>query len=344
MQINREAGVVYDAIAYTVNHFNMEKVRTSYKIYAKNDEDNFVNYYKFMKYLGFEPSDDLYFFFIYNESWPNMMTKYCDKCFSDFSFTLQGILNEVRDISKLKEFAYHHILEFYKEEVNIDTVIKGNAEQTSLAVTLLAIDHPKFARQAHKLFYKFDNLTKELIRYFEILLDKLNQFNKKIDDKVYHKIIKNFINCPRINEFKKEKWWSKELDLNKQLFAVSFFRNFVVKAPENLTNSKTLIIGDKSDRVLTGRESNNRYITKKFTSSLFTTQILNDIINVLIEKGEKSALQLSFIITYDVSYITKKLRVLENENVVYVSRKEGNKYFYKINIDFLRVMKIAFNE
>jgi len=179
MWIDHEAGVIYDAIAYTTNYFNKEKVRAAHSIFVKNEDDIFANYYEFKKHLGSVPSDSLYFFFIFNAAWPNVMIKYFDNCFPDYAYTFQAAIREIKDIEKFKVFAYRDLLEHYKNKVDVEAVINGEAKQIALAVAFLAKDHPEYAMYIHMLFYEFEDLLLELVNYLEFIFDKVNLYHIK---------------------------------------------------------------------------------------------------------------------------------------------------------------------
>jgi len=104
-----------------------------------------------------------------------------------------------------------------------------------------------------------------------------------------------------------------------------------------------LIIGSKSGTIKFFRRSYS-HITEEFAFSLFTTQIIDDIINVLVNEGEKTITQLSFIIPYDKTYLAKQVRELHKNHVIYVSRKSGNEFYYEINYDCLRAAQSVINK
>ena len=341
MRINYEAGLVYDAIMYAVNHFNKEKVFKAHKPYIKNEDDIFANFYEFQRRLGFEPSDDLFFFFYFNAPRPNVTIKYLDHCFPDQNYNFQTALDEVKNTEKFKKYTYRYLFEPYKDEVEIEAVLKGDAAQIMLLGALLAKEHPDYAKQVYKLFYGFDDLVGALVNYFELMLDQLKQYNEKKGKTIYQKIVKNFLSSSRVEGIRKYHDIKKSLNLEKQTYAISFFRSFIVRTPINVDN-KIIIIGDKNGDII-GVYPSHKNITQKFASSLFTTDIIYDIIRALINKGEKSVLQLSFIIKYEKTYIAKYIKKLEDNSVVYVSRKRGNEFYYKVNYDFLREAQIVLN-
>jgi len=297
MQINHETGVIYDAIAYASNYFNMEKVRVNHKVYMKNEEDIFANYYEFKKKLGFVPSDNLYFFFIFNTTWPNVMFTYLKKCFPDYDFTSQKAIKEIKNIRKFREYAYYNLLEHYKKQVDIKAVINGDPAQAALAVALLSVDHSKYAKQAHQIFFGFDDLVDELVDYFELISNRISQYHEKKGRNNVLAIVREFISCKRVEELRKTMFFNKNENLEKRTFAITFFRRFNVDAPEGIGKRAIIVIGDKSS-ILTKASLRYNHITKEVASYLFANEAIRDIIKALAENGEKSILQLSFIIPH----------------------------------------------
>ena len=338
MQINHDTGVIFDAIAYTTNHFNMDKVREYHKTFVKNESDIFANFHEFRKSLGVEPSDNLYLFFIFNPHKYNVMISYIEKCFPDFNYSEESVLKEIRKIEKFKKFVYNHLLDTYAKSLDIEAVINGDYENTATAIAFLATDFPKQAMQIKTLFYNFEELVFELITYLKFIIQKVMIYNKNKSENTFETIANDFVNSERVKELKKHFYFEEKHDLSKQTFAISFFRSFVIKAPadEFMSYKSTVIIGDKSIEV-TGWYENLKHITRESAVSIFTIKIINNIINVLMTKGEKSITQLCTMLPHDRSNITRYIKILRDEKMIDVAYKNGNEFFYKINYPYFRI-------
>jgi len=349
MKINHETGIIFDAFAYATNYFNMDKVRTFHKTFVKNEDDIFENYYDFKKALGIEPSENIYLFFIYNPIKPNVIMRYLFKLFPDYNITILSMFEEINNKDKLKRFVHRHILEPYKSEVNIEGVIKGDLESVATAIALLSSDYREYPLLVKALFCDFDELVDELITYLQFIIPRLAQFYRVERKNTFKGVIADFIKSEIAEEVQNKFLISKKLNLKKQTFAVSFFRSFVVAAPDDrhLSKASTILIGDKSNK-LTGWYSNFRHITKESVASIFTHKIKNDIIDQLVNNGEMTVVQLNEITLYDISEIIQCIKMLQDEKVVEITRKDEDGFVYKINYPYFRaalpIMKKVFDD
>jgi len=338
MQINNLAGIVHDSISYITTYFNLEKVHTFIKPFAKNEDDILEHYYAFRKIYKIDPPENLYLFSFFDGKNPALIIAYLDKNFPNLDYTPQSVLKLFEDKDKFRKFAYHYFLEPFKNEVNIEAIIKGDIRNTALAAALLAAEHNNYPMLAHKLFYYFDILVDELIDYLKLIFHKVTLYHNN-NKNILKTTIDDFINSDHANVISKSFYPGKSMNFSIQTYAVSLFRRFGIKGSPLKNGRVTLIIGDictSSSPIYT----DYKYITEESASFIFTTPIMRDIIDIL-KKGEKTITQLSTMIPYSRSNITKFILMLKEELAIKVSRKDGKDVYYTINFPYFKAAKIV---
>lgn len=249
MEINHKTGTVYDAVAYTINYFNMSEVYAQHKPLAKNEDDIFANYYEFRKKFAVTPPDDMYLFFFFDGTTPALIADYLQKNFTDFNCNAQSVFELLKDRDRFKKFTYSYLLK--PSEKELEDVIKGDVENTLKAVALLSAKHVSYPMLVYKLFCKFDELVDSLISYLKVIIHKVNIYHMNKGREAFQTAVNDFLNSGRVND--KSLFFDENFDEKfgeKQNFAVSFFRSFVIHAPPNMNNEATLIIGDKCSGLL----------------------------------------------------------------------------------------------
>ena len=307
MRINHNAGIVYDAVAYTINHFNMKRIHTQHKPFVKNEDDIFENYYEFKKKYAVEPSNDLYLFFYFDGTNLTLMSSYLAECFEDLDYTPQLVLELFQDKAKFRKFAYRYYLYPLKKDVDVKAVINGDDRNMAKASVLLTSIHNDYPLLIHKLFYEFDELVDELIHFLKLIFDNVGKYRKTKKREFYRTAVDNFLNSDKANEVHKSHYIDKKVNFNKQMFAVSLFRSLVIYISPSRSIEATLIIGNKVNPYISGNY-NYRHITKISASTIFTTQAMSDIIDILMKEGEKSVTQLCIRLPYSRTNITEYIK------------------------------------
>jgi len=305
-----------------------------FKIYAENENEIFDNYYEFREKNAIDPSEDLYLFFYFDSKTPSVITNYFDSNRA-FTHTLQSIFTILEDKPKLKRAVYYYYLEVLrKKDIDIEAVIKGDVKNTSYAVALLTSIHADYPKQVWRLFYDFDALVDELMAYFKKMIHKVNLYHTKKKN-LYEPIINDFIKSAHINTMKKNYFPNENINFNKQIYAIAFFNRIVIKIFHHKDTDKqiSVLIGDGCNNASTSY-ANYKHITATSASKIFAVEPMNDIVNALLIKGEKSITQLSHILPHSRSTIHKFMELLDEELIVKISRKRGNEIYYEINFEY----------
>ena len=341
MEINRTAGIVFDAVYYSVISCSKERFCSYVKIFAKNEDDILEHYHAFTKKYTIAPGDDLRLFFIFDTEYPNIIISYIDENFPDFNYAPQTVLNLLKsDTEKFRKFAYRQALKPFEKDVNIEAVIKEDASSKALAVALLASVHTDFPMPVHKFFYDFGAVVDQLISYLDEIFHKMGIFRDKRKS-ICETAVNDFINSDRVNEANKLIYEGDIKDFAKQSYIVSLFNRFVIKGSEK-NRKVTLIIGDKRDS-LPIAISIYKHITAVSLSSVFTLEINRAIINAL-KTGEKNITQLLHITKFSRTHISDHINMLKDELAIRVSRKDGNEAYYEINDDYFKAAKLVMGE
>jgi len=336
VKINHQLGVVFDSIFYTVIFFNQENVHSFLKTYVEKESDIFENYYEFRKIYTIDPSDSLYPFFYYDARVPCVIRKYFDKYFDVINGTAPLFIKLLQEKEKFKRVVFYYYLEPLKQEINIEAVLRGDSEETALAVALLSAVHVDYPKQFYNLFYKFDELVDELILYMKIIMQKVTLFHNK-NKSLFEEKINNFLSSEHLNIIGKNYFNNEKVDVSKQQFSISLFNRIIVQAYLRVNKQGALLIGDKCNHMPT-LYANYNHVTDKSSASILSHEGMRDIIHIL-EKGEKTITQLSLILNYSRPTIDKFMGVLQDELAVKVSRKSGNEVFYKINHSYFIAAK-----
>jgi len=192
VEINRDTSIVYDAINYPIMFFNPDNFRSAFKIYAEKETDLFENYHEFRKTSPPDPPKNLFPFFFFDGRVKTVITTYFDKNHVCYNHTTQSVLKIFKDTANLKRAIYYYYLEQFRENIDIELVIKGDVESTSHAAALLSAIHSDYPTQFYLLFFKFEELVEELISYLKQLIPKVNLFHVKRQS-LYEEIINNFL-------------------------------------------------------------------------------------------------------------------------------------------------------
>ena len=335
MTINHYTGVISDAITYNFIFFNPERARAYFKIYLENESDIFENYFEFRKKYAIDPSDNLFPFFYCDTKIPCVIKILFDNHFDFFDGTVTSFLNLLKD-KNFKRIVYYHYLDPLKKDIDIEAVLKGDAESTSYAVALLSAIHADYPKSFHLLFYKFDELIEELIAHMKTIIQKTNLYHGRKKN-LFEGIVKNFLNSENINVIRKNYYDDRKIDFTKQIYAISLFNRIIIKTTAEKDKRIVLLIGDKCSNTPT-LYANYSHVTDLSAATTLSTETMRDIIGEL-EKGEKSITQLSMILPYARPTIDKFIGRLYDELAIKVSRKSGNEIYYEINHQYFIAAK-----
>ena len=339
MQINRQLGIIYDSIFYSVICFSKENVRSVAKEYMLNENDIFESYYEFKNKYELEPPESLYPFFYFNGRIFSVLQEYFYKNFDFFNGTVQSFIQT--DKSKIKNFTLHYLLKPFEKEINFGAVIRGDDENTTKALALLTSAHNDNPMQIHNLFYNFDALFDELIKWLRESIHMITLFRNK-NKSLIESSVNEFLESEKAKFLAKGWYPNKKINLSKQTFAVSLFNSGIIYHYPLIDNKLALIIGNYCCNTSYLFEE-YQHITKKSFAKILDNEIINKIIDILYT-GEKTITQLSVALGYSRTTIDKFVRLLYDELVIRKSRKNGNEVYYKINDAYFISAKMAIND
>jgi len=247
----------------------------------------------------------------------------------------------LKDKDRLKSFVYYYYLKPLENDVNIQHVLRGDGEETAMAVALLTSIHSDYPKQICKLFYNFDELVDELILYMENILHKMTLFHGKRKSLIEN-TINDFLKSENLRYFAKGLYSDEKFDFSKQTFAISLFNRTIIYGSPKLNNKVVFLLGDKFKNVPVSLKNYN-HITVDSVAFIFYNETAREIINIIM-KGEKTITQLSLILHYSRPTIDKFVGLLYDELAIKISRKIGNEVYYKINNSYFIAAKMVMNK
>lgn len=340
MIINDYTGIIYDFIMYNIIYFCKTAVYENFKQFADKDSDIFLYYNEFHNDKNsITPKDDLYPFFYFNNQGASFITETFRKDFDFSKDTFIEFINILQNKKLLKRRIIYYYFDEHKDKLSVESLISGDAVAITEAMSYLQ-HHGFKAKTFVRVFWDFDNLVDELIRYFEHMVHKLRIFHAKHKD-VCNASIKRFCSEENVNTFNRShpRFY---FNPDKQIFGISLFNPYVTIYQYGEKNFNGFIIGWNSF-VCLSIFANYDHITYSSISKIFANEVMDDIINALSEE-ELTITKLSMKLNVSRTTVDKFVRILYDELAILISDSNGNEKYYKVNPKFFIVAKDEFNK
>ena len=338
MNFNPAPGIIYDAIMYNIIYFCKDIFFKTMKTYIRNDDDVLLYYNKFRSTMIDTPPESLYPFFYYVGEGPCALSGYFIKHFNYFNGTYRDFFSSLNNKAQLKRAVLFYILEPYRDQLDIEAVLKEDPKSITEAVVLLR-SHGSRLRSFVRLFYEFDDVANELKKYMETLVFRLRRFHEKYKE-VVMKAIERFSAPDVVKVYVKKSGMSNLTDISSQTFSVTLLHPTVLIWRNEGDNFAFILSTNAYSALPLYVQYKN--ISPYSIATLFSNETIRDIIGAL-NNQEETITRLSMQLHVSRTTIDRLVNLLHNECAVVVSRLEGNEKYYRINPEYFLVAKNKFD-
>ena len=198
----------------------------------------------------------------------------------------------------------------------------------------LDVDEP-YLDTFSKLFIHFDDVMFYLGIYLDEVYNAMLSYHKK-NERYARKILNDLMNDKsQQNLFKKAHNMCDEMNLSKQAYSICYMDCYATRY-DSTGSCYIFLFGNLMLRHLNG------FVRYAYIKPIFSMRLMGDEwtakIMLSLQKGTKTAAQLSKELFIPHSSINRYLRRLENELLLY-SDIEGRIRYYHINYDYIKYAK-----
>lgn len=240
--------------------------------------------------------------------------------------------------AQLKRAVLFYILEPYRDQLDIEAVLKEDPKSITEAVVLLR-SHGSRLRSFVRLFYEFDEVANELRKHMEPLVFRLRRFHEKYKE-VVMKAIERFSAPDVVKVYVKKSGMSNLTDISSQTFSVTLLHPTVL-IWRNEGDNFAFILSTNAYTSIT-LYAHHKNIPPYSIATLFSNEMIRDIIGALSNQ-EETITRLSMQLHVSRTTIDRLVNLLHNECAVVVSRVEGNEKYYRLNPEYFLVAKNKFD-
>ena len=312
-------------------------MRSLLRIYAEKETDIFTFYDEMRSDRHhLHPPESLYPFFYYDITPPCVISEYFHKYFDFFQGTDTSFFNLFNDTEAFKRYVFYFYLEQFRDKINVEAVIKGDAIALSKA-SLAMRNHGDMADTFIYLFHNFEQLIEELLAYLKQLNHKMKLFHGKRKG-LYQEAIDRFFHSVKVNNYKKSLNIKDDVTLINQMFAVSFMNKYpIIYKPINDGLEYSFVIGYDGSMTM-DKLVDNRHVTDQAMASIFANKLAKEIVWAL-GKEELTFTQLSAKLNVTHLTIERIIRILRDNFAVHITRTNGDEKYYDLNLEYLRAEK-----
>lgn len=322
MFLNQTTAKIYDSIFFFVEYFNPDEIEKHFT--NRYDDPSFMIscYNQVRSGVGVIP-EYLAPLFIFQDRITSPMSEFFSERFGKYDSVDSFILGLVTDSSRLRARIYETIF--------------GAPETGSYTDALEALNAPLgFKLRAAMLFGDFDHAIKVLVPIFKQVYLRVDELNKKYEREIASRFeqIQSVTNVKTYQNFLKY----DESRFDSTEISVCLLNQYLVCSTNNDGNP-LMMLGFRHEEALEKQfDDANTVSVEKFIICCGNELRIN-IIKALNKRGELTTSQLSQTLDCPVTTTIRHIDYLRNNNLIFMSRREGLQIFYKLNLKLFRKMK-----
>ena len=331
--LNGEAAVIYDMICFSSVYFNTKTaILFIQRESGTNNEDELLeNYKKFLPSMEHHlPPLSVAPFFLLNGVNPCPMSRLWNNTVQSY----QKFRDQISYIPYLRKFILSYYFDGLVGSENTELILRGDGAMITKGILLLiksfGLDE-KYFDVLYDLCYNFDNMTKALFDYLDILHEKMMKFHEERIEDASLILQKFFQDEEKQNLFRKSFNLDSNLRLQNQVFAVCYMQPYVQWCT-HIGKKYSFHIGCYMLNYIENRVHYG-YITATQSLQILGREHVNEIIDIL-QQGPSTTSQISRKLNLARTSVQRVLFDLANELAV-ISYKQGSEKFYLLNYDYI---------
>ncbi len=333
---------LYDAIFYAEIYFCRTMCTNTLSSITEDQEEMYSSYTDFFEKYKVIPDKSIYPFFYYNGKRPCPLSDFCDKNLSYFATSHTNIRAYL--CSNPLDFQYF-IISYYFEQIpnaDMDKILDGDAEAIANGLMHLCKTYDledSYMETYTELFYHFENVVEELIRYLDNVMFYMVKYHKNRLADSHRTLQELFIDDIKVSQFKKAHSLEENLRLESQTYSICYMNPYITMY-QGKENGYIFIFGNRMlDHI--GGYVQYAYINPRRAMELLGHNYTMEILKVL-DRGDTTVSQLSRIFNISRTSILRIVHSLEEE-LILTSYKEGWERYYRLNYDYLLYAKQKIN-
>lgn len=186
-----------------------------------------------------------------------------------------------------------------------------------------------------ELFYHFENVVEELIRYLDNVMFYMVKYHKNRLADSHRTLQELFIDDIKVSQFKKAHSLEENLRLESQTYSICYMNPYITMY-QGKENGYIFIFGNRMLDHIGGYVQyayRYRYIKPQRTMQLLGHEYTMKMLKIL-KKGDATVSQLSRIFHVSRTSIIRLVQALEKE-LILISYRDGWEHYYRINYDYL---------
>lgn len=326
MHLNQTAAKIYDTIFFFIEYFNPKEIENSF-INVYESTDFMISCYDQVKSdLGNVPSY-LSPLFLYNGDSSPMSNFHSENYDPDGDNIDSFIIKLITNSDKLK--------------VKVREQVFGSSESSNYIDALEKLDIPLEQKlQISMLFGDFDHAIKVLTPILKQVYLSVEKLNQKYEREILSRFgqIQSDTNIRAYENFlkyDKSRFDSTEI-------SICLLNQYVIRHADR-ADKFFMVLGFKHEETLAKRADNYDTITPDQFILCCGNELRLRMIKAFCEHEELTSSQLAQILDCPVTTTIRHTNMLCENNLIFISRREGLQIFYRLNLKLFRAMKEQIN-
>lgn len=321
MKLNLEIGKIYDTLFFLIEYYNADFIEQQFESAYPNVDIMKAYFAEVKENVDTIPAYLVPFFYVTSDH-PSILSALFIKNFCEINGELQNLLEIIRnDRETLRSAA----LSLFLDDSN---VYNGLMQSSSLSADQVAF-----------LFGRFDQAIDEMCSCLEVVyhaVDNLHAVHRDIIETVFEQnstdTNKQLLNeCMNISTDEIENAAITYSLLNQYL---------ILRATTN--NSIILLLGIKYD-VKEIVDYDSSLTSADHFLTVCSGELRVKMLHALIDHGELTGSQMAKLIGCPPTTLIRPISILQENKLIYISRKSGLQIFYRLNIPLFRKIYRSFN-
>ena len=338
MNINKDVGIIHDAIFCTAVFFSRKNIfaqPVGLDFYQQEVQLSHYDELKTSKHLP-DPPESLYPFFYYDGSKSCAVTAYLDKCCNLLQLSTETFFSNLLDKSRFKKFVMEYFFADSLNEKELQGVCLAHGETIAKALSILSEVHP--IKYFIAMFYHFSQLVDETIVYLQELLPVIKTYHATHKAEA-NEILNKFISMDNQRLVQKSILSNNEektVKLEDHTYSICYLNQNIVKSSSK--NGKFLFVLGCDWPTYFSHFIDYGHVTMQSIMASMGHSVKIEIINEL-RKKELTVSQLARHLQLARTSITRYIQDLLDELVITKARKSGPEIYYRLNSIYLRYAK-----